>query len=106
MAEMKAAEATEWGEDQGPRDKAKGRFCITTVKSHPKLTSGAGDRDTCVASEIGALPLSIHSGRASAEYKYAWSQAGRKLQSQAPTGEWYSIPPPAGASSPSPAATF
>lgn len=52
---MKAAEATEWGKDQGPRDEAKGRFCITTVKSHPKLTSRASDTDTCVASETGAL---------------------------------------------------
>lgn len=46
-ASMKAAEATEWGKDQGPRDEAKGRFCITTVKSHPKLTSRASDTDTC-----------------------------------------------------------
>lgn len=100
---MKAAEATEQGKDQGPRDKAKGRFCITTVKSHPKLTSGAGDTDTCVASETGALPLSIHPGGPTESTR---SQAGRKLQSRAPTGAPYSIPPPAGASPQWCAATF
>lgn len=55
MASMKAAEAMEWGKDQGPRKEAKGRFCITTVKSSPKLTSRACDTDTCVALETGAL---------------------------------------------------
>lgn len=93
MASMKAAEAMEWGKDQGPRKEAKGRFCITTVKSSPKLTSRACDTDTCVALETGALfPLDHPQWGGGTES--TWSQAGRKLQSQAPRGAWYSIPTP------------
>lgn len=83
VAEMKAAEAMEYGRDKGPRDEVKGRFCIATVKSHSKLTSGTSDPDTCIASEIGAPPcLSTVGGR-----------AGRELQSQAHTGAQHSTPP-------------
>ena len=114
---MKAAEATEWGKDQGPRDEAKGRFCITTVKSHPKLTSRASDTDTCVASETGALsPLDhpqcvcvwgghrVHGGGG------PQSPPGARLAGSCSLGlplvHGTAFPPPAGASPQSPAATF
>lgn len=45
---------------RGPGDEAEGGFCNHCEVSSI-INSGAGDTDTCVASEIGAFPLSIHS---------------------------------------------
>lgn len=64
---------------------------VVTVKSHPKLTSGTSDPDTCVASEIDSLPSSTHRGSLTENTS---SQAGRELQSQAHTGAQYSTTPP------------
>lgn len=106
MASMKAAEAMEWGKDQGPRKEAKGRFCITTVKSSPKLTSRACDTDTCVALETGALfPLDHPQWGGGAQSPPGARLAG-SCSLRLPEVHGTASPPPAGASPQSPAATF